>query len=332
MKKNEYLRLHSEVYLTKGKNKSVLVDFNRKRIEYIPNDMYTIINSIIDSNKSIYEFLLYYNSSDCEIIKEYIEYVIDNEFGFITKTPKLFPVEKGLICTNLDITNAIVDIEKMESYNIFDTFDQILELKCPHLEIRFYSPIKMSEIKRVIEYFDNTLLRSLHILIQFNNDVNEISVTKLIESTQKLCSVIISNSPKKSIVEKEYYYIEWTSQPILDETHCGFVHQSYFSMTQKSYLINQEYNSCLYGKISVDKKGMIKNCPSMKSNFGSIKNRNLKEIVENDKLFKKVWYLKKDLINICKSCELRYICSDCRVYLENPNDVYSKPLNCNYVP
>lgn len=29
---------------------------------------------------------------------------------------------------------------------------------------------------------------------------------------------------------------------------------------------------------------------------------------------------------------LRYICIDCRAYLENPNDITSKPLRCGYNP
>ena len=33
-----------------------------------------------------------------------------------------------------------------------------------------------------------------------------------------------------------------------------------------------------------------------------------------------------------KDCKFRYICTDCRAYLANPNDMYSKPLKCNYNP
>lgn len=38
----------------------------------------------------------------------------------------------------------------------------------------------------------------------------------------------------------------------------------------------------------------------------------------------------KDDIHICKMCEFRYMCFDCRVYITDINDIYSKPLKCKY--
>ncbi|MDR2057516.1 MAG: hypothetical protein LBP83_04405, partial [Dysgonamonadaceae bacterium] len=34
----------------------------------------------------------------------------------------------------------------------------------------------------------------------------------------------------------------------------------------------------------------------------------------------------------CKDCEFRYICTDCRAYLQDSNDIYSQPAKCNYNP
>ena len=48
--------------------------------------------------------------------------------------------------------------------------------------------------------------------------------------------------------------------------------------------------------------------------------------------FKDKWRITKDQIEICKDCEFRYVCSDCRAYVENPEDIYSKPLKCGYNP
>lgn len=35
---------------------------------------------------------------------------------------------------------------------------------------------------------------------------------------------------------------------------------------------------------------------------------------------------------VCKDCEFRSICSDCRIYTENNGNEYSKPINCTYNP
>lgn len=34
----------------------------------------------------------------------------------------------------------------------------------------------------------------------------------------------------------------------------------------------------------------------------------------------------------CMHCEFRHICTDCRAYLDDPEDRYSKPLKCSYDP
>lgn len=54
--------------------------------------------------------------------------------------------------------------------------------------------------------------------------------------------------------------------------------------------------------------------------------------LKNNPGFKKYWNIKKDDMTKCKDCEFRYICTDCRAYLEDPDDIYSAPLKCGYDP
>jgi hypothetical protein len=48
--------------------------------------------------------------------------------------------------------------------------------------------------------------------------------------------------------------------------------------------------------------------------------------------FKQVGNIIKDQVEVCKDCEFRYVCTDCRAFLEKPEDIYSKPLKCGYNP
>lgn len=69
----------------------------------------------------------------------------------------------------------------------------------------------------------------------------------------------------------------------------------------------------------------------MSQSFGNIKDTTLQEALDHPD-FKKYWNVTKDQIEVCKDCEFRYICTDCRAYIENPEDMYSKPLKCGYNP
>ncbi|MFT6810576.1 MAG: SPASM domain peptide maturase of grasp-with-spasm system [Saprospiraceae bacterium] len=84
--------------------------------------------------------------------------------------------------------------------------------------------------------------------------------------------------------------------------------------------------------------GEIKNCPSMSESYGNIKDTSLAEAIEKPG-FKKYWNINKDQIAVCKDCEFRYICTDCRAYTDDPYDLsgeegtnHSKPLKCGYDP
>jgi radical SAM protein with 4Fe4S-binding SPASM domain len=51
--------------------------------------------------------------------------------------------------------------------------------------------------------------------------------------------------------------------------------------------------------------------------------------------FDEYWTLTKDKIEVCKDCELRYACPDCResnTYTGKGNFNSGKPLYCNYDP
>lgn len=70
------------------------------------------------------------------------------------------------------------------------------------------------------------------------------------------------------------------------------------------------------------------NCPHMTEVFGNIINDRIKPIVHS-KHFQKLWSLSKDKIKVYQDCEFRYMCSDCRAFLNNIND---KPKKCKYLP
>ena len=126
-------------------------------------------------------------------------------------------------------------------------------------------------------------------------------------------------------------FIILTQDEITSSNHCGIISPDYFTINIKTFTEAQKHNTCLNRKISIDTEGYIRNCPSMKEHYGNIKDTTLQQALEHPD-FKKYWFVNKDQISVCKDCEFRYICTDCRAYIENPEDMYSKPLKCGYNP
>lgn len=118
---------------------------------------------------------------------------------------------------------------------------------------------------------------------------------------------------------------------MINEKHCGIISSKYFYANVKLFTESQQHNTCLNKKVSIDKNGNIKNCPSMPKSFGNITNTTLQKTLDQPS-FKNYWSISKDKIDTRKLCEFRHICTDCRAYIEDPENIYSKPLKCGYEP
>lgn len=97
------------------------------------------------------------------------------------------------------------------------------------------------------------------------------------------------------------------------------------------FIESHSRNNCLNQKICIDHDGAIKNCPAMKQIYGYISTDKLIDIVKSSG-FTSVWRITKDNVMVCKDCEFRYVCPDCRVFINNRDNIYSHPLKCKYNP
>ena len=104
-----------------------------------------------------------------------------------------------------------------------------------------------------------------------------------------------------------------------------------FCINLSFYSESQAHNTCLNRKLCIDADGNIKNCPNMPQTYGNIKDTTLSQSIEKQG-FKDCWYICKDKIDVCKDCEFRHICTDCRAFIKDPQNIYSQPAKCGYNP
>lgn len=85
-----------------------------------------------------------------------------------------------------------------------------------------------------------------------------------------------------------------------------------FHITKKTFLNNQIRNTCWYGKISILENGDVVPCEFERTIvYGNICNNSIAEIL-NSASTKTYWFFDISKINICKDCEYRFACKDCR--------------------
>ena len=323
--------LNNFITLTNGANRAVIVSSLKEEVHFIPNDLYGFISGNIDTDFSL---VIAKYPDDYETILEYIDYLIDEKIIVIIESSiKVKPILNNKTYTN-GINDAIIDFNQSIDYSrLIQSLDN-LDTKA--LQVRIFGcEFNIKKLRRLLGQIMGSDIETIEIVLPYYQNC-EIDLGVLLERYYKLFSIYVYNSPyEKHPSQKnepqKYRYINFVKVNIVDSNCCGTINAGYFIYNIQTINENKLVNSCLNRKISIDIDGYIKNCPSMKDNFGNIKNTTIEEAL-NREGFKKHWEIKKDEIEVCKECEFRDICSDCRAYIEKPENIYSKPLKCGYSP
>lgn len=99
-----------------------------------------------------------------------------------------------------------------------------------------------------------------------------------------------------------------------------------------NFFYSRQFNPCLGHQVAIDIGGEIRPCLWSSIELGHIARHNLKDLIIAG-TFDKYWTLSKDEIEVCKDCECRYNCLDCRVFGEETETMSTaKPLFCDYDP
>lgn len=338
MDKDEFLILFACCFITKGASRSIIFDHQREELYFIPNRFADFLDNCLDSPlakvRTQYQELI----SD-EEFHEFEAFLEKNELCFRTSYPSKFPrIEKNFDYPAL-IGNAIIDVNSQSSHDYPRIFNQLDQVGCRDVQIRFYDFVDGNEIIKILDLVKSSHhLRSVELLLKFDPSLSKEFLFELTNHYIQIRNLILHSSPVDEIFKiysKELRggmgNIVFIQQQISSNQHCGIISQAYFNFGNiATYMESLHHNSCLNRKVGIDVDGTIKNCPSLPGSFGSIYHDSLQEICVIDE-FQTMWNISKDQIDICKVCEFRNNCSDCRAFTAN-GDVYSKPSKCSYDP
>ena len=307
--------------VVRGQQRACLIDLQHQELRLIP-----LILADFLEEKCTYETLD--NLSKKMLLElESLEMVLEienNERDFFPDIPLEFD-------TPYAISNAILDYNSSSHYNLIDALKALESVRCPHIEIRFYDIFNIDLLHEIEAALFDSIIDSIDLYIPYSAELSYDELEQLKINNIRFRWMFIHSVPDNYSYHKTYPFLKHTTEKIADQSHCGVVHYFYFESHISVFTESQHHNTCLNRKISIDTEGNIKNCPSMQQSFGHIYDTSLEDVISNP-AFTKVWNIKKDEIEKCKGCEFRHICTDCRAYLEHPEDLYSAPLKCGYNP
>jgi SPASM domain peptide maturase of grasp-with-spasm system len=327
---NEFLILFPNCILTKGDKHVLIQDLQRNQIYQIDLETFHFLEKCRETPLLL---VLSEQKVGLNNILELVNFLIEDELAFLSSDPQCFKELSDEWDEPYTITNAIIDINQTNEFQK-TFFEQIGDLGCHTVQIRIFDFYNFLEIEKYISILNNLNVSSIEILTPWHDEYTLEYFSNLCNKHKKISICTLYNSPEESIIhsrKNDFGKIIMSSNRIENIKSCGQISSSFFTINIKTFTEAHHHNSCLNRKISIDTEGNIKNCPSMKESFGNIRDTTLCEAIDKPG-FKKYWDINKDKILVCKECEFRYICTDCRAYVENPEDILSKPLKCGYNP
>ncbi|QES87628.1 grasp-with-spasm system SPASM domain peptide maturase [Rhizosphaericola mali] len=330
----KYIYIYSDCFLVRGANRSLIYDISKRKMIFIDNQLYNILK--LAREYTIGEILeMFTEKEDINNFEKILKDLINTNLCELVEDIKLFPpIEIAWEHPSI-IQNAIIDIRNT-IHDFEDIFNELDELGCYHIQIRIFSrTITIAEIQNLIlNKTKNKKFRSINLTLPFDKHI-EISELRELVIKFPFIQINIYDSKESGSVPNCNSRIIFVKQNIQSCNNCGIINLESLNFPSIQGLMhNILFNGCLNRKISIDENGNIKNCPSMNKDYGKYGESTFKDILlkESFNNFKKYWYINKDEIEICKDCEFRYLCSDCRAYTADSKNILSKPEKCKYNP
>ena len=327
---SEVFRLFANCLPVRGARRSLVCDLQKGRGQFIPNDLYEILTEMRDLTLS--QIRAHYDNAEDQALDEYFALLVNQEYGFWCDEPERFP-DLDLSWDRPEaVTNAIVDVNRNSTHDFKSIFDQLDELGCLAVQVRAYNELPMNEVEQILEAASDTRFRHMDFVLKFQPELTGDRLLELAARYQVISRIVVHSSPAASRTDagKMPLVIRFHKEAFTTES-CGEVAPEYFSITTEHFTEALRFNTCLNRKISVSVDGEIKACPAMGHSCGNIKGVRLGQAAK-DPVLVQIGSITKDQIAVCRDCEFRYICTDCRAFTAGPGDLYSKPAKCSYDP
>jgi SPASM domain peptide maturase of grasp-with-spasm system len=318
----------------KGASRSLICDVQRQHFDFIPNALYQLLTD--NRQDSLAHILEQYGADNAATILEYYTFLTDAEYGFWASPDELalFPPLSLDWKVPYTVTNSIIDWDENSHFDIKQVITQLDELGCAALQLRCYSQQPLSFFEDLLLFTKTSRIKAIDLVFPWFQGLTSMDLVTLAEQYLRINSIVVHSAPFIDYIDdvnNRLTRVVFTPEVVTSEHHCGLVFADYFTLNMSVFTEAHHFNSCLNRKISIDKQGQIKNCPSMPQSFGDVAITRLQEVLEQP-AFTRQWHITKDDIAVCKDCEFRYVCTDCRAYTQGFNNPLGKPAACSYNP
>lgn len=262
-----------------------------------------------------------------------LDYFVKNDFGVYTDNPSELPPLSMEYDSPYLATTVVVKSDSDKDYEaLVEQMKEIGRELTLSVQINDEGHMTLEMMREIGELTRQSTIGCIHIYTHFSKEYKPKDFLFMMQNLRFRKIVFMGAAETKRVepISESQGVVRYLKEE-MDYEDCGNVGKRYFVIGQPFFIEGHSCNTCLNRKVSIDKEGNIGNCPLMPHTFGNIKTSSLREIVSRPD-FQRLWHITKDEIVVCKDCEYRYICTDCRHYIKDKNNIYSQPSKCGYNP
>ena len=337
----KYVSVFSDCLPVKGSALSAIYDLTRGSISTFPSEYYPLFG--LFRTQRLGQILTGFSEADQANIRDFLEFLLNNEFMTLVDDLEPFPE----IASSFDepglINNAIIDV-RSQHHDYRKIIEALDSLGCLHVQVRSYSTLfGLGHLLELAGLCRGTSIQSLEGVLRHQPTLSDDDYVKAVSATRMIAGLIVHSADGERTIRVDYgtsgssasliaIEIRMTKKKMASCSDCGTISRSEL-LAPSTRTVNELrlFNGCLNRKISIDEHGHVRNCPAMGTSFGHHKEVPLAQVAASS-AFQRAWKMRKDDFQVCRDCQYRYACTDCRAFLEDPEPATSKPLKCGYDP
>lgn len=319
MNPNLFINLFASCTITKGYNRSIFVDFQRKQYWFIPNEWETILNhKKTFTIKEIYAKLHFFQ--DKIAIDSFLRFMIENELVFTSATDlseNFPPVSNHFETPHLIHT---VSVNQRTAFPLISR-KTISQLRANYLIIHCLDKF---DLPKLLSHYSKSRIKGIEITIDLMNFSTPPSPNDLINSELRIHAIHFLNANKKDTTFYKNTSIHYYKTPVSNVNHRFKID---LLLSNESHHKHTYFNQ----RVHIDANGDIKNAKHTPIVFGNIHKDEIVDIVSK-KGFQKLWNAKKIDMDDCSVCEFRNICVDKRIPKQRKDKTWYSIEECTYNP
>jgi len=326
-----YVYMLPSCIITDGYRRSLLYDTQSSRSRLLSREIAHALQLYSGRSLSALQAHLQQSGMQESAVQSLLAQLMAEGFLLTSPVPIAFQPLSHDFDLPFTISNAIIDISSSNRHLLQEILAFICSTGCPHLQLCVYADIVPDDalLQEIAAFGTADTTNTIDLFLPF---FETHAALPGILRPAIVSSLVLYNAPHNDMrLAGNPARTVWLTQHLDFPACCGVVSMEYFNFSLPHYTESRHHNSCLHRKIGIDKDGYIKNCPSMTAHYGHVSHTDFADVLQHPG-FRQYWHMNKDQVSVCRNCEFRYVCTDCRAYLEQPHDLYSKPQKCGYDP